>query len=176
MAIPGSTRKGSSNESILRYLANRYNDTLDVSIFESIEKLPHFNPDHDKDMIPDPVADFRRKIEEADGILICTPEYIFALPGVLKNAIEWTVSTTLFSDKPVAFIVASGIGEETFKSLALIMETVGARAPINSRLLIQGGRAKVDSTGKVVDVQTSLDLATLMESFLQSMVDSRMPI
>lgn len=172
LAISGSTRKGSSNESILRYLSNRHGDIVDMDLFDAIDRLPHFNPDHDKDLIPDAVVDFRKRIEEAEGILICTPEYIFALPGVLKNAIEWTVSTTILSDKPLAFIVASGIGEETFKSLTLIMNTVGARVAAGSRLLIQGGRAKVDSTGTVVDFRTSEDLEMLMKSFVHSMLDS----
>ncbi|WP_363317949.1 NAD(P)H-dependent oxidoreductase [uncultured Algibacter sp.] len=44
--------------------------------------------------------DFRNKIENADGIVICTPEYVFSIPSGLKNTIEWCVSTNAFSNKP----------------------------------------------------------------------------
>jgi NAD(P)H-dependent FMN reductase len=56
---------------------------------------------------------FRKKIEDADGVLICTPEYVYSLPGSLKNAVEWMVSTTLFTDKPAALITAASSGTES---------------------------------------------------------------
>ena len=68
---------------------------------------------------------FRKSIEEADAVLICTPEYVFSLPGILKNALEWTVSTTVFSDKPTALLTASSSGEKAHESLLLVMKTLG---------------------------------------------------
>ena len=38
---------------------------------------------------PGPVAELRRRIEEADALFIVTPEYNGSIPGVLKNAIDW---------------------------------------------------------------------------------------
>ena len=72
--------------------------------------LPHFNPDDDRDDDPvhPAVADLRRHIAEADAILICTPEYAGALPGSLKNLLEWTVGDGGTYRKPVAWINVSG--------------------------------------------------------------------
>ncbi|HTE31908.1 MAG TPA: NADPH-dependent FMN reductase [Chryseolinea sp.] len=168
-AISGSTRHGSSNEQILRTLSAQYSDQLDFHIFNALSLLPHFNPDLDKDPVPTPVLEFRELVNNADGVIICTPEYIFALPGALKNAIEWTVSTTVLLDKPLAFIVASGLGEKTFESLTVIMQTVGAIIGPNSRLLIQGARAKLRPDGSFNDegIQRSVD--QLMKSFMGTM-------
>ncbi|MEJ7643983.1 MAG: NADPH-dependent FMN reductase [Chryseolinea sp.] len=166
LAISGSTRKGSSNGLILKWLANAHRDKLDFDFFDDLALLPHFNPDLDAEPIPLEIKHFRDRVASADGILICTPEYIFALPGALKNAIEWTVSTTLLMDKPLAFILASGLGEKTYESLTIIMQTVGTKMPVESTLLIQGARAKITADGIIQDESAKDALEELMRSFI----------
>jgi len=96
LAISGSTKKNSSNNSILEFISESYKELLEVKIYDDIDKLPHFNPDLDNESLPSIITDLRNHIQSADGIIICTPEYVFSLPGSLKNAIEWNVSTTVF--------------------------------------------------------------------------------
>lgn len=172
MAISGSTRYLSSNEAILKFIANHYSESLDVELYAGIAELPHFNPDLDDESIPLSVQGLRKRIEEADGVLICTPEYIFSLPGALKNAIEWTVSTTVFSDKPTALIVASGLGEKAYESLHLIMTTVGAKIGKQASLLIQGARSKFNSQGKIADESVLRGIDNLMHSFMETVDDT----
>lgn len=168
LAISGSIRINSTNESILNVIANLYRESLDVQIYNGIAELPHFNPDLDNETVPLNVKTFRTLIEKADGVIICTPEYVFSLPGSLKNAIEWTVSTTVFLDKPVALIVASGLGEKTYESLTLIMNTVGAKIGEHARLLIQGSRSKFNGQRQLTDESTLESLHKLMDSFLET--------
>jgi chromate reductase, NAD(P)H dehydrogenase (quinone) len=151
LAISGSTRANSSNEAILKYIKHKWADVLDVELYNELDKLPHFNPDVNDENINEYVKKFRSSVDHANGVIICTPEYVFSLPGALKNAIEWSVSTTIFSDKPLVMIVASGLGEKTFESLSLIMQTVGAKMTDESRVLISGARAKLNSEGKLSD-------------------------
>lgn len=164
-AISGSTRKNSTNEKILRYIAEIYQEDLAIEIFDGIDKLPHFIPGENP---PAEVKEFRGKIQSADGVLFCTPEYVFSLPGSLKNAIEWTVSTTVFSNKPVAFIVASASGEKAFESLRLILTTIEARISENSTLLIQGAKGKMDENGHISDQFTRENIGNMVESFIKS--------
>jgi chromate reductase len=35
------------------------------------------------------VSALRARVDEADALLIATPEYNHSIPGVLKNAIDW---------------------------------------------------------------------------------------
>lgn len=169
LAISGSTRRDSSNESVLQYIERRFQEEFTMELYTGLDHLPYFNPDRDTENISEQVLAFRTKLEAADGILICTPEYIFSLPGVLKNAIEWTVSTTLLLRKPVAFIVASGLGEKAFESLTLIMETVGARMTEDSRLLVKGSRGKIGADGNIADLETIEKIEKLGMAFLQTM-------
>lgn len=167
LAISGSTRKQSSNETILQSIADWYKDELDVKIYDGIDKLPHFNPDMTGEKSPEVVKDFQEQIKNADGVLICTPEYVFSLPGSLKNAIEWNVATTVFSRKPLATIVASASGEKAFESLNLIMTTLECSLPEDSRLLIRGARGKIKD-GEITDEDIISQLKNLVNSLIAS--------
>jgi NAD(P)H-dependent FMN reductase len=168
LAIPGSLRQSSSNEALLFYIKETYKHELNLTIYEGLNQLPHFNPDLDKDEVPKEVADLRSKIKEADAVLFCTPEYVFSLPAALKNAIEWTVSTTVFSGKPVALIVASGLGEKAFESLVLIMTTLYAKVQASSNLHIRGARAKFPG-GNLTDTTTIQEIDAIITSLKAAM-------
>jgi chromate reductase len=167
LAISGSTRTHSSNESILLQIADLYSEAMEVEIFDGVATLPYFNPDMDNGEPPETVINFRKKIELSDGVLICTPEYVFSLPGALKNAIEWTVSTTVFAGKPVALIVASGLGDKAYESLILIMNTVGANVGEQSKLLIKGARSKLNEQRQITDKSVLADIDKLVRSFME---------
>lgn len=166
LAISGSTRVNSSNLLLIKAIAALSSKDADMEMYNKTGELPHFNPDLDSGIVPQAVEEFRNKIQEADGVLICTPEYVFSLPGSLKNAIEWTVSTIVFSDKPVALITASGLGEKAHESLQLIMKTVGAEFNEQTQLLIQGARSKVSEKG-ITDEATLIKVKELIEAFVR---------
>ena len=164
LAISGSIRLASTSERILRFTAEHYREQLTVEVYDSLARLPYFNPDAET---PPKVTDFLAKIERADGVLLCTPEYVFSLPGVLKNALEWTVATTVFSDKPVALITASTSGEHAHASLTLIMKTLGATMGESSTLLIQGAKSKLNNQGHVIDEEALSGIDLLIKSLFQ---------
>lgn len=167
LAVSGSTRSRSVNLHILQAIAGLYASKVDVEIYNELDQLPHFNPDLDKDPLPPTVASLRKKIELADGILICTPEYVFSLPGSLKNAIEWMVSTTLLSDKPAALITASSSGQKAHESLDLVMKTVGVKLGEKGSLLIQAPKTKITEDGTITDETTLALIKALMDDFLK---------
>lgn len=168
LAISGSTRKNSSNKSILEYIAKKYTNSLDVEIYDRIDKIPHFNPDLDNGNPPLIVKDFRERVQQADGIILCTPEYVFSLPGSLKNCIDWNVSTTIFTNKPVAIIVAAASGEKALESLYLIMKTIESRISESSKLLIRGAKSKIGKNGEITDQ----DIADKIEILVKSLINS----
>lgn len=165
LAITGSTRKNSSNYKILQFISEQIKDSFEVEIFEELDKLPHFNPDLDTEYPPEQVVSIRNKIIEADGIIICTPEYVFSLPGSLKNALEWCVSTTIFSNKITGLITASASGEMAHDQLSLIMKTLEAKFENNTQLLIQGIRGKINDEGEITNEETELALQNFIKNF-----------
>jgi chromate reductase, NAD(P)H dehydrogenase (quinone) len=167
LAISGSLRTKSTNLTIIENIAEMFADQLNVSIYNGLASLPYFNPDLERTTTPPEVADFRRQIREADGVLICTPEYVFSIPGALKNALEWTVGTSDFAGKPTALITASSLGEKTHESLFLVLKTIEAKITEKTALLISGARTKINSTGKLSDAATIEAVILLIKSFLQ---------
>ena len=163
-AVCGSTREHSANLVILQYIATIVSNEFDFEIYSDLAALPHFNPDHDKETAPPIVEVLRTKIKNADGVIICTPEYVFSLPGALKNAIEWCVSTTVFSEKPVALVTASASGVKAHESLQMIMKTIYADVRQENQLLIQGAKGKVKS-GIITDEELQNQLKDLAGSF-----------
>ena len=165
LAITGSTRKNSSNFKILKYISEHIKSEFEVEIFEDLAEIPHFNPDLDNENPPENVASFRNKIIQADGVIICTPEYVFSLPGSLKNALEWCVSTTIFSNKNTGLITASASGEKGHEQLLLIMKTLEAKFQKNTQLLIQGIRGKINEEGKIINEETEVALQDFICNF-----------
>jgi len=165
LAVIGSTRANSSNLKLVQHFASLTKDVYETVIFEGISGLPHFNPDLDNENPPTAVVEFRQLIADADGLLICTPEYVFSLPGSLKNAIEWCVSTTVFSQKPIGLITASASGEKGHEELQLIMKTVEAKFTEDTTLLISGIKGKFNQEGTLSDNITIQQLNSFILAF-----------
>jgi chromate reductase, NAD(P)H dehydrogenase (quinone) len=152
-AIIGSASTNSANLQIVKFIASIFPAGVDLEIFDRLKGLPHFDTELTIENTPAPVLNFRARIENADAVLICTPEYVFSIPSGLKNAIEWCVSTTAFSNKITGIITASAHGVRGHEELQMIMRTVGANVLDPNCLLIQGVKAKV-ANGVVSDEKT----------------------
>jgi chromate reductase len=111
-AINGSLRLRSSNAALLRAARRVAPAGVEVVIYENAVALPHFNPDLDEEgAIPMPaVRELRELLIAADAVVISSPEYAHGVPGVLKNLLDWLVSTGELVGKPVALLNASPSG------------------------------------------------------------------
>jgi chromate reductase len=91
LAVSGSLRAGSYNTALARAAAELTPAGVDIDVYEGLGAVPNYDQDFDRPDVepPAPVRDLRRRIDEADALLIVTPEYNGSIPGVLKNAIDW---------------------------------------------------------------------------------------
>lgn len=166
LAISGSTRKVSSNLHLIHAIENMSREQFDIQIFEGLTGLPHFNPDIDNEgTVPAEVMAFRQLLNEADGVLICTPEYAIGVPGTLKNAVDWTVSAMNFSQKPVALITASLSGAKGHQSLLGTLQIIEARLTEHTHMFISGIKAKVNDQAVITDEATRQRIQQLIAAF-----------
>jgi NAD(P)H-dependent FMN reductase len=133
LLISGSLRGGSTNTSVLRTACELAGDEIEATLYGGMAALPHFNPDDDREGEPvhAAVAELRAQVAAADALLLCTPEYAGALPGALKNLLEWTVGDAGTYRKPMAWINASGPaaptgGQDAHDSLRKVLGYVHA--------------------------------------------------
>jgi len=127
LAISGSTRKDSTNTALLQSLVDVAHESIRIEIFHGTDSLPIFSQDLEGDNTPIAVLDFCGKIASADAIILASPEYVRAVPGGLKNAIDWLVSREEIMHKPVVLAHASHRGDDMLASLRLILKTVSTR-------------------------------------------------
>ncbi|MBW4888204.1 NAD(P)H-dependent oxidoreductase [Mucilaginibacter sp. HMF5004] len=168
LAISGSLRPNSSNNAIINVMAGMAPGNVIITTYQSLATLPHFNPDLDNDMPPTSVTAFRTQLKNADAVLICTPEYAFGVPGSLKNALDWTVSSSDFVDKPVALITASSQGGHAHTSLLLTLGAISAKIDDNAKLLISFIRSKVNSAGQITDPELLKELQKVLAALISS--------
>ena len=168
-AISGSLRTGSSNHAILNMLGKMIPSSIKYSIYDGLSEIPAFDPDLDNEEPPVSVAAFRKQISEANVIIICTPEYAYGVPGALKNALDWTVSSGSFSGKPVSLITASTGGENAHEAMIKILGAVNSDRIEEATLLISYVRSKIDANGNITDQETEQKLKKMFDAVMESL-------
>ena len=167
VAISGSLRAGSSATALARALAALAPAGTTVTLYDELESVPPFHPDRDRegDVAPAPVARLRVLLQAADAVVLSTPEYAFGLPGVLKNALDWTVASGDFAGKPTAAISSSPSelgGDKAHASLLLTLRAMQARLPTNGGLVVPFVRKKLAADGTLIDAETVAALRAML--------------
>lgn len=166
LGISGSLRATSSASAILNVVKDLMPAHVDFEIYNGIVHIPAFN---DSNEIPATVADFIQQVTAANAVFFCIPEYAFGVPGALKNALDWTVSSTAFSDKPVALITAASQGEKAHAALLLTLKAIGTKIEEESKLVISFIRTKLNENNEVKDEATLEAIQKVVESFLKQL-------
>ena len=169
LAFSGSLRASSTNTALVRATAMLAPQNMEITIYDGLADLPHFSPELDGDDPPPSVHSLRNLLQAVEGVLICTPEYAFGVPGVLKNALDWTVSSGEFNGKPVAAISASPLytgGDKAHASLLLTLTALGANVPEGGKLKIPAVGKKLNSNGEVSDLETRQALRSVLDALV----------
>ncbi|MFS2185251.1 NADPH-dependent FMN reductase [Mucilaginibacter sp. Mucisp84] len=166
LAISGSLRSGSSNHKILQFLSGLVPTDISFFVYGKLADIPPFDPGLDHEHPPEAIAELRELIKNASGIIICTPEYAFGVPGQLKNMLDWMVSSGSLVDKPVALVTASSVGSHAHEALLLTLGALSAKVTEGATLLIPFIRSKIDADGNITDQETERALREVMNVFL----------
>jgi NAD(P)H-dependent FMN reductase len=167
LAISGSLREGSTNTTLLRAAAMIAPEGVTIELFEGLGSLPHFNPDLDRegDAPPAPVAEFRARVDDADALLICSPEYAHGVPGTLKNALDWLVSSPVIVGKRVALLNASSRAMYAHASLKETL-TVMSMHVIEVPVTALDGRKGLDAESIIADAELAGLLRTVLAKLM----------
>ena len=126
LALSGSLRQASLNSAMLDMALTCAPAGMRVDRFTSLHELPLFNPDLEP-FEPAPVATLRIAIQAADAVLIASPEYAHGISGVMKNALDWMVSTGVLVDKPVVIWNASPRATHALEAMSKTLTVMSVR-------------------------------------------------
>ncbi|QLY32633.1 NADPH-dependent FMN reductase [Nocardia huaxiensis] len=179
LAISGSLRADSHNTALLR-AAQKFSNGLDIDIYEGLREIPPYDMDLDTPANrPAAVADLRRRITEADGLLIATPEFNYSIPGVLKNAIDWVSTDWTKTEglplhrKPIAIMGAAPTQFGSVRAqLALRQVFVWTESDIvvKPEVIAFRSHERFDENGNLVD-ETTIDLLHGLLDALAAKID-----
>jgi NAD(P)H-dependent FMN reductase len=175
LLLCGSLREGSTNAAVLETARVWAPEGVECVIYDGLARLPHFNPDMDREPLDHEVAALRSAIADADAVLMSTPEYAGALPGSFKNVLDWSVGGGEIYGKPVAWINAStgfAGAVRAHESLRVVLGFVGADIVEPACTHIPVSRQVIGDDGVVEDLQLRRAIVTVL-SLLAAHVETR---
>lgn len=102
------------------------------------------------------------------AFLSVLPNMLWVFPD-FKNAIDWTVSSCEFSQKPTALITASSQGEKAHHSLLETLRIIESNITEDTQLLISYIKTKVNQDNKITDEATLSSVLQVLEVFKNRM-------
>ncbi len=160
LAICGSWRAASLNAMLIRAVQRLAPEPIEVQVYTGMAGLPLFNPDLDLSP-PSTVSDLKAQIAAAAVILIASPEYAHGVTGVIKNALDWTVSSEAFVNKPVMVLNASPRATHADTALRETLSVMSARIIEDASVTvgIVGARLDEDALVHHADIAPVLQAA-----------------
>ncbi len=173
LVFAAALREQSLNSHLARLAAQtieKHGGTVDLAGMAEFD-MPSYNQDvQDGVGFPPGAQEFRRRLEASDAFVISSPEYNAAMPGLLKNAIDWAsrFRPQPFNERHALLMSASPSmvgGNRGLWTLRIPLEHLGARVYPDMFSLAQAHQA-FDPTGRLVDAALAGRFTTTIVGFM----------
>lgn len=178
VAISGSLRAASANTAVLRTIPGLLPDNVQMDLL-SLDSIPLYNQDLDGPNAPDAVQRFKAAIDASDGLVVCSPEYSYGMPGVLKNALDWASRPAYASPlkgKDVLILSASPAFTGGARAHAQLRDTfAGTLSRVLPRppVVIAGVHTKIQE-GRLVDADNLKFVLEAVNDLVQEICSRRL--
>ncbi len=162
LGMSGSLRAGSYSNAVILTLREKFAGRADLSLYD-LAPIPAYNQDFEGDKRPRVVKQLLADIAEADGLVLCAPEFNHSIPGVLKNAIDWASRPSfqsVLAYKHVAIMATSRGplgGARCLEHMRVALDSCLSRIALAREVIISAAESKIQG-GRLVD-ETSLGFA-----------------
>ncbi|HCT96683.1 MAG TPA: hypothetical protein DIC43_06995 [Vagococcus sp.] len=169
VGIVGSNASLSYNRRLLQYIEKNYSDKFDLTLIE-IDQVPLFNQSDDQTN-SEVIQSIHRQIEQADGVIIATPEHNHTIPAALKSLLEWlSFKIHPLENKPVLIVGASYYAQGSSRAqlhLRQILNAPGLHAMVmpGHEFLLGNVKEAFDEQGQLKDEKTKALLTQTLEKF-----------
>lgn len=172
LGISGSLRESSSNSALVRAAVRLAPTWIAVSIYGALADIPPFNPDLNTDSGPAAVSRFRAALQSSDAVLFSSPEYAHGVSGVLKNALDWVVSSGELIDKPIALINTSLRATHAHAALLETLVTMSGNVVKDASVTIPVAGRAIDASD-FIDASLSCVLTSAVEVLANAVTHTR---
>lgn len=168
IGLVGTNSSRSTNRQLLQYMSHHFADKAEIELME-IKDLPLFNKPANKEL-PKMIKEMAIKIQEADGVIIGTPEYDHSIPASLMNALAW-LSYGIYPllGKPVMITGASygTLGSSRAQlQLRQILNAPELKATVlPDEFLLSHSLQAFDANGILFDLETIQKLDAIFDDF-----------
>ncbi len=165
----GSLATGSINRKLAKALVKLAPSELEMKEIP-FRDLPLYSYDYDANY-PEPARTFKDAIASVDAVLFVTPEYNRAIPGGLKNAIDWAsrpYGQNAFTRKPSAIIgtspgaIGTAVAQQNLRSVLAFCNSPQMNSP---EAYIQFTDGLITDDGEVTNESTEEFLRNYMSEF-----------
>jgi chromate reductase, NAD(P)H dehydrogenase (quinone) len=166
LGISGSLRSGSHNARLLAATAAELPTDAELVVWDGLRDVPPF--DEDEETAPPPGAKaLLDALDEADALLVATPEYNSSVPGQLKNALDWAsrpFATCPLRNLPVAVIGASTGAFGAVWAQAELRKVLGASGArvVQRDVALGHAHERFDDAGRLIDDEARERLAEVL--------------
>lgn len=169
LAISGSLRRDSYNRKAL-HVAKRFAVEAGANVEEVDLKelnLPMYDGDLEAEGFPESVKQLKDAVEQADVLLIASPEYNHSISAALKNAIDWLSRGKNSLDGRVAAIFGVSMGllgtARAQFHLRQILEALNVFMVPQPQVLIYSAREVFNPDGTLENQKIEESLKTLVQ-------------
>ncbi|ACU03169.1 NADPH-dependent FMN reductase [Pedobacter heparinus] len=169
-AFSGSLRKDSYTTKLIKAFKHLSPDGVTVEIID-ISQLPLLNQDLEADL-PTAVRDLHQSIENADAIILATPEYNRSYSPVLKNALDWgsrPQGQNKWDKKPAVVLGCTPYNLGAFgavQHLRQVLVYLNMQPVQQPEFYLAGAADKFDGQGNLIDEQTKKLITDLWNKFM----------
>lgn len=171
VGIVGSNADLSYNRILLNYMAKEFKNLVEIEVLE-IKDIPLFNQSDDQTNSTS-IQNLNKKILEADGVIIATPEHNRSIPASLKSVLEWlSFKIHPLEGKPVMIVGASYYDQGSSRAqldLRQILDAPGVNAMVlpGNEFLLGKVKQAFDEVGNLKDQKTKSFLESSLTKFIQ---------
>jgi len=155
IGMSGSLRTGSYSNAVLETLREKFAGRAELIVYD-LAPIPLYNQDFEGDKRPPVVKKLLADIADADGLVLCAPEFNHSIPGVLKNAIDWAsrpAFESVLAYKPVAIMATSRGplgGARCLEHMRVALDSCLSRIALAREVVISATDSKIRD-GRLVD-------------------------
>jgi chromate reductase len=170
VGFTGSVREQSYNKAALRAAQELLPENAELEIL-AISDLPRYAIEQDDQ---EKVRRFKEQVQQADAVLIASPEYKGMLSNPLRSALHWAGQSVL-ADKPTAVM---GIGRQSgtdreHQYLRQILSDANAIVLEEPEVYAASGWEKFDSEGRLIDETVRQQVRSLLEALVARTEETR---